>query len=179
MDMILDGSLYKWARIFIFCGIFCWTTQALGRDVVAKKDGVSVYQEANKGSAVVLTLKNGQTMPALDRLGMFWQVDNKGSKAYVFLTDVTVRNGADATTLSGVLRDAVQKNRNDAQAVEMRSRSAVMGVRGLDQSDADFAGNSKPNLRMVYDMEGLNISSSNIQKIQASVDKEIEGKLAQ
>ena len=149
------------------------------RMVVAKRPKVKIFSSNSKKSAVVATIKKGQTLVSKERKGMFWSVQyGKGKKGYVSVLSVKPKKGGGGG-LANALRTAVQASRSDDDGANVRSRSAVMGVRGLDESsDAEFAGNVKPNLRMVFNMEAINISQRRIDQLGDSIAEEIEAKMA-
>lgn len=149
----------------------------LAATVAAKKDGVDVTAEASKDSKVIVTLKKGETVESVERKGMYWQVKTSSGKAgFVSVMSVSLKANDDDKSLSKAIRDAAKDNRADTEdATAGRARSAVMGVRGLDESgETAFAGNVKPNLRMVYSMEDRVISRKKIDELQERVSSEIE-----
>jgi hypothetical protein len=84
-------------------------------------------------------------------------------------------SGAGASAVTNAIKDAVKQGRETEDAGNNRARSTVMGVRGLDDtSESAFAGNVKPNLRMVYSMEDLVISSLDVKSLESEVLKEVE-----
>ena len=71
----------------------------------------------------------------------------------------------------------LNRGRKENDAANARQRSTVMGVRGLDENEETaFAGNVKPNLRMVYAMEDIVVKADEIDQIGDLVFKEIEKK---
>lgn len=144
--------------------------------VAAKKDGVAVTTEAKKDSAVLLELKKGEVLEAGDREGMFWKVKTKDGKAGFVSVMMVQRQAGDESGLASALRDeALKARQNNDGSDSSRARSAVMGVRGLDETkDTAMAGNIRPDLRAVYRMEDRNIASARIERIENLVQKEIE-----
>lgn len=141
--------------------------------VEAKKNGVKVYAEASKKATVLTTLKKGQSLDALERKGMYWKVKVSGKEAFVSVFKVKKVN--DSSAIAEALKDAVKQGREEGDGANARARSAVMGVRGLDESDSSsFAGNVKPNLRMVYAMEDLLVTSDEITELENKVFDESE-----
>jgi hypothetical protein len=106
---------------------------------------------------------------------MYWAVKlDDGKEGYVSV--MAVRPAKDkSSTISSALREAVQKSRKDDDAGNVRARSTVMGVRGLDDSsETVYAGSVRPNLRVVYSMEGFIVSPQDINAQAALVRKEIK-----
>lgn len=141
--------------------------------VEAKKNGVKIFESADKKSSVVAKLKKGEAIDALERKGMYWKVKHDGKEAYVSV--FKVKKLKDSSAISAALREAVKQGREEGDGANARQRSAVMGVRGLDESeDTAFAGNVKPNLRMVYAMEDLLVTTDEISTLEESVFSEAE-----
>jgi uncharacterized protein YgiM (DUF1202 family) len=144
--------------------------------VAAKKDGVQVTSEAKKDSAVLVTLNKGEALEAQVREGMFWKVLTKdGKTGYVSVMNVQRQSGED-TGLASTLREEALKARQDSESGNVsRARSAVMGVRGLDESnDTATASNIRPDLRAVYRMEDREIQRVRIDRLENLISKEIE-----
>jgi len=154
-------------------------TQALGAGVEAKKDGVQVYADATNKSAVVSQMKGGETLPSLERKGMYWQVKlPDGKTGYVSV--LAVKHKAEgSTSLAKAIDSVVKEGRTSDGAGSARARSAVMGVRGLaDDDNMANAGNIRPNLRAVFRMEDRHVSQKHVQRLGDSVFKEIAQKAA-
>ncbi len=147
---------------------------AWAREVAAKVEGVEVYAKPDKDSSVVKKLHKDEAVEAIERLGMFWQINAKDAKGYVFVTKVQSRGGEEKGAISSALREAVQQGRQEDDSANVRTRSAVMGVRGLDSSDSEFAGNVKPNLRMVYAMENINTNKAAVKALGTDIQKELD-----
>lgn len=152
-----------------------WASTALAGSVEAKKSGVSIYDRADKKSEVVASLKKGEAIESLERKGMYWQVQTKnGKRGFVSVFDVK-KAQSDPSTLSKAIRDATKQGRDSDEVADSRSRSAVMGVRGLgEDSDTAFAGDARPNLRAVYAMEDIRVTESDLEKQGELVFAEIE-----
>jgi len=153
---------------------FC-STALMAAQVEAKKDGVTVHATPDKAGSVIATLKSGETLEAKERKGMYWEVKTANGKAgYVSVMTVKHKPGDGASNLGAAIRDAVKDGRSTSDAANARSRSAVMGVRGLDESDeTSFAGSVKPNLRAVYAMEDFSIQATAIDGLGEEVFAEI------
>jgi hypothetical protein len=156
------------------CGV---SVPALAAEVEARKDGVEVYSDATNKSDVLDKMKSGDTLPATERKGMFWQVQLKGGKTG-FVSIMAVKHKADSNTdLAKAIKTAVKEGRGEDDAGENRARSAVMGVRGLqDDDDAGNAGNVRPNLRAVFSMEDRAVKKKDLDHLGESVLQEIAAK---
>lgn len=161
----------------LIVGLFSVT--AVGKTLTSKKDDVKVLDAANKDAKVLSVLKKDATVEASERKGMYWEVVlANGVKGYVSVMSVDIKKAEDNSTLSSALRSVVQNRRNENDPSNNRERSTVMGVRGLDDSkETSFAGTVKPNLRMVYQMEGIVISKNKVAEIDKLVQDEIEKKM--
>lgn len=160
-------------------GLVAWhvSMPAAAAPVAAKKDGVTVTAEPKKGAAVLVELKKGETLDASDREGMFWKVKTKDGKAGFVSVMAVQRQAGEEGGIQGALREAALAARQsgDGGGDSARARSAVMGVRGLDESSETAAiGTIRPDLRAVYRMEDRSISDKRIDKIENLVAKEIE-----
>jgi len=141
----------------------------------AKKGSVDVFAEASKKSTVIASLKQGQTIESLERKGMYWEVKTAdGKTGFVSVFDVK-KAESEPSTFSKAIRDATQEGRDTDSVADSRSRSAVMGVRGLgEDDDTAFAGEARPNLRAVYAMEDIVVSEKDLEKQGELVFAEIE-----
>jgi hypothetical protein len=142
-------------------------------ELEAKKDGVEVYSDSSK-SSVLGTLKKGEKLTYTERKGMYWAVTHKSKPGFVSVMAVQSASSGGTSSVTSAIKDAVRQGRDSEDAGNNRARSAVMGVRGLDDSDSAFAGNVKPNLRMVYSMEDTVVPTSEIKQLEADVLKEVE-----
>jgi hypothetical protein len=160
------------------CGLFsalAFSTSLLAAQVAAKKDGVVVTAEAKKDAAVVIELKKGEVVDAGDREGMFWKVKTKDGKAGFVSVMAVQRQAGDDSSLASALRDEALKARQNSDGSDSRARSAVMGVRGLDETkDTAMAGNIRPDMRAVYRMEDRMVASNRLDRLEQLVSKEIE-----
>ena len=149
-----------------------------GSVVEAKKAGVKVYEKPSKKAKILLKLKKGDRLDSKDRKGMYWKVRTKdGTEGFVSVMKVKRKSVESDDQLASALRKAVQDKADDDSS-NARARSAVMGVRGLDESkDIEFIGNVKPNLRSVFKMESLVVSSGELEKLEGEIFSEIEGKM--
>ncbi|MCX6119474.1 MAG: SH3 domain-containing protein [Proteobacteria bacterium] len=149
------------------------STALLGATVEAKKDGVEVFASAGKDASVLATLKKGQVVDAGTRSGMYWQVKTSDGKSG-FVSVLAVKVKADAGGgLNDAIRDAVKEGRNAAEQNGARSRSAVMGVRGLDENNTAMAGSLKPDLRAVYEMEDRVLPQEKLDQQSEIIDSDV------
>ncbi|MGE0173061.1 MAG: hypothetical protein AB7T49_09760 [Oligoflexales bacterium] len=166
-------------RSIVTIGVLLTATELRAVDLAAKEDGVQVFDKASKQGTVVTTLKAGDVVASSGRKGMFWEVETADKKkGFVAVTQVTRKSDDQSNSLSKAIRSAASEGREkDSKVEQARSRSAVMGVRGLDDSsETSFAGNAKPNLRRVYLMEDRVIKPGDIDTIGSLVLQEIEKK---
>ena len=144
--------------------------------VVAKKDGVTVTAEASKDSKVIRTLTKGAAIQTVERKGMFWKVKVDGADGFVSVMNVERQAGGESGSIAKAIQSAAAEGREKEDASGgQRARSAVMGVRGLDETEETAgAGNVKPNLRMIYLMEDRVVSPQKIKSLENMVMKEVE-----
>ena len=171
MAIISTKSIFRIAA----SAIFFFSSAAFGEHLLeAKKDGVKVYQKASKKSDVVRTMKKGERIESSSRKGMYWQV-NLSENSSSFVSVFKVKKVKQTSAINEALQDAVIQGRKDGDEENVRARSAVMGVRGLDESGTvQEAGNVKPNMRLVYVMEDLYIPRTEILTLEAEVMAEAE-----
>lgn len=149
-----------------------------GQQVEAKQDGVKILKDAAKDGAELGALKKGQAVEALDRKGMFWRVKFNGQEGYVSFMQVN-RKAGENSALADAIGKAALDSRDMDNVKGARARSAVMGVRGLDESsETASAGSVSPNLRMVYAMEDRTVSEKKIEKLSDLVQKEVGARMA-
>ncbi len=150
---------------------------ALAASVEAKKDGVKVLSEPSSSGEELATLKKGEIVESDDRKGMYWSVKVDGKVGYVSVMQVNRKQG-EPSSLSNAIKAAVKQGRSDDDAAGARGRSAVMGVRGLDDtSETAFAGNVKPNLRMVFQMEDIQVPAKKVDELGEKVFAEISDRV--
>lgn len=167
--------LWVWASAVVTASL-CGATTLLGSSVEAKKDNVEVYASADKAAAILAKLKKGESVTSKERSGMYWQVKlQSGQSGFVSVLNVKVKSDGESGGLNNAIREAVKAGRASGEQDGSRSRSAVMGVRGLDDtSDTAMAGAVRPNLRAVYMMEDLDISPEKIDQQADIVTRDIE-----
>jgi hypothetical protein len=159
--------------------VFFGASQTMAEVVVeAKQDGVKVLQDANKGAAELATLKKGESLAALDRKGIYWRVKTAAGKEGFVSFMAVVRKESAPSALASAINKAAMESRDMDGIKGARSRSAVMGIRGLDEtSETSSAGNVQPNLRLVYAMEDRVVSKKRIEKLGELVQAEMTNKM--
>ncbi len=172
----------KMFKTSLFTAIVSFLSLALAADamaamVEAKRSGVKVFDKASKKGSVIKTLQKGETVESKERKGMYWSVVVNGRQGFVSVMKVKRKKGT-SSSLTKKIQSVVKQGRDAGDVANNRSRSAVMGVRGLDESgDTAFAGNVRPNLRLVYKMEDINIPEAQVEKLGELVFAEIEAKV--
>jgi hypothetical protein len=146
--------------------------------LIAQKPAVAIYSAADKASSVLVTLNAGDTVTYSERSGMYWQVLTKdGKPGFVSVLAVKVKP-EEKVGLNDAMREAVKNGRSQSTADGGRTRSAVMGVRGLDDtSETGMAGSLRPNLHAVYAMEDMNLAPELVEDQAKLVMDEIELKV--
>jgi hypothetical protein len=167
----------KFSKLAIICGLLA--APVFAGVVESQKDGVDVYSAADKASSVIVKLKKGDTLRSQERSGMYWQVKTSdGKSGFVSVLVVKVKPEEKAG-LNDAMREAVKSGRSQSTADGGRTRSAVMGVRGLDDTtDTGLAASLRPNLHAVYAMEDYDIQRGRIDAQANAVTKEIEGRMS-
>ena len=89
---------------------------------------------------------------------MYWKVSHNQKTGYVSIMKVKLKK-SDSRRFRDIISKEIQKTRNQNDVANNRTRSTVMGVRGLDEtSEVKSAGNVRPQLRLVYEMENCSTS---------------------
>lgn len=168
---------FRIAGVALAAFLAVYSPSALAGMVEAKQDGVQVTAGMEKGSAVIATLKAGETVDSVERKGIFWQVKLPGGKTgYVTIMAVKVKaaDSGGGGALAGAIKDAVQNGRSGSEGASARARSTVMGVRGLDETnDTSYAANARPNLKAVFAMEDVKVPAREIENLSEKVFDEI------
>lgn len=161
----------------VFMGAWLTASSAQAASVVAKKKSVKVYATASKKGDVLATLDKGDAIEAIERQGMYWQVKTSSGKTG-YVSVLTVKHQPDSdTSLSKAIQNAARQGRTSDDSGSVRSRSAVMGVRGAaEDEEVEFAGNVRPDLRAVFFMEDYKVSEQDIEALEERVFAEIESK---
>lgn len=151
---------------------------AMAGTVESQKENVEVYSAPDKASAVLQKLKKGDTLDSGERKGMYWQVKTaSGKEGFVSVLAVRVKPD-EKVGLADAMREAVKKGRSQSAADGGRTRSSVMGVRGLDDtSEVGVAANLRPNLHAVYALEDFQVSQEKVKAQGDLVFAEIESKI--
>lgn len=167
---ILGASLWAWSG-----------GMAPAAEVEAKKDGVEIFSNSTRKSSVIGKLQAGETLETTERKGMFWQVTMKdGATGYVSILMVKHRPDKNANLVKAI-NGVVRGDRVEDDATQARTRSAVMGVRGLrEDDDMAQAAAVRPNIKAVYGMEDIRISDKRIEelgdKVMGEIARKAEGK---
>ena len=148
---------------------------AIGASVTPKKkNDVDVFDAPKRKATKLGALKAGTAADAVERSGMYWKIKFNGKIGFVSVMKVS-REAGSASSFAKAIRSAAQESRGTDDVAGTRARSAVMGVRGLDESDeVSGAGNVQPSLPLVYAMEDLKISKRGIDRMGELVFSEIE-----
>jgi hypothetical protein len=162
--------------IMIFCTFL--PCSAIAGTLEAQKDS-EVYAAGDKKSEVIAKLSKGDIVTSTERAGMYWQVKTKDGKSG-FVSVLAVRAKSDGSAnLNDAIREAVKDGRGAAAADSGRSRSSVMGVRGLDNtSETAMASSLKPNMMAVYGMEDLDLPKGAVDQQAELVSSEIESRMS-
>ena len=162
----------------IFLSSFYIQTPALATTrLVTKTNDTELYAEPNKSSKLIKKLPQGASLEASVRKGMFWEATEGGQKVYVSIMKVKPEASGSDSNVSNALQKAVQSERQENDSANMRSRSTVMGVRGLDDtSDTAYAGTVRPNLRAVYNMENYVTPADKVNELETKVMSEVEAR---
>jgi hypothetical protein len=168
-------SIHKLSLLlFGVCGIY---SKVYAGSVEAKKDNVEVLSTAGKDGSVIAKLNKGDVLTSGERTGMYWQVTMKdGKTGFVSVMAVKIKAG-EGGGINDAIRNAVKEGRAAGEESGARSRSAVMGVRGLDDNNTAMAGSVRPNLRAVYSMEDLSLSNQKLEQQSGIVENDILSRL--
>ena len=154
---------------FLACLILA--VPSFAKTIQAKSD-VQVLSAPKKKAPVILSIKKGDTLKATNRLGMYWKVKAGGKEGFVSILKVKLKKSD--TNIEDMITREIQQSRDEGDLSQVRGRSTIMGVRGLDETtEIESAGNVKPQLRLVYDMENYTLSKSKISELEELVTKEI------
>ena len=171
----------KWMIYFSMILVSSFSTTLVARTLVTKKNSAKIYKSPKKKPPSLVTLKKGEILNKIGpRKGAYWHVSyaqektNTKIEGFIHFRSARLQRSKSSGIVKAITKD-IQKNRNTTvdEPSLVRTRSAVMGVRGLSTSDdIDFAGNVRPNLRMVYTMEGITVSNKAIKAISKLVEQE-------
>jgi hypothetical protein len=156
-------------------GLISWSLFANATDLEVKAKGTQLLDKANRNAGVIAELKAGESLSSSGREGMFWKVKTSaGKEGYVNFTSVQ-RVAGQNDALGAAIQKAAHESRDMDGVKTARSRSAVMGVRGLDESSQTAnAGAVRPNMRLVYNMEDFVVSQKELDDLENMIHKEIE-----
>lgn len=149
---------------------------AAAAEVQAKKD-IEIFTDATNKSEVIGKLAKGESLPAVERKGMFWQVKTSDGQTG-FVSVLAVAHKADTNgKLAEAIKAVVKEGRSTDATAEVRARSAVMGVRGLRADDnAGNAGAVRPDIRAVYSLEDVRVPKKQLEALGTAVFEEISKK---
>ena len=169
-------KIFKLVTVLAF---LTFSSTVLAVTLQAKKNGVKVMAKAKKSSKVLLTLKKGDILTKISRKGMYWKVKSESGKVGFVSVMKVKRLASEESSISSSIRQVSKSTRPDEdQQAGARSRSSVMGVRGLSESDSNqYAGNVRPNMRLVFAMEDRHYSAKEINQIAMAVESEVEKKM--
>ena len=161
--------------VFGFCSQILASTRILVPKVKKGRSlEVPILKEKNRKSDEYRKMKTDESLIAVKRKGMYWQVKFEEKLAYVSVKLVKVKK-SESNGLMNVITREVQKSRNENDPATARARSTVMGVRGLaDSGNMKFAGNVRPNLRLVYAMETFLVPKKDIDALSQMVEDEVD-----
>lgn len=150
------------------------STQALAIEVMVKKKTAVVRETPVQQGPVLSKHKKGDVIKALKRTGTYWQVKTESGKiGYISIFKVK-RTNSQNSSFAKALRKAVKSDRTTDAVNNVRTRSSVMGVRGLsDSENTAFASNVRPNHMVVYEMEDAAVSTKRVRRMEFSVQKEL------
>ncbi len=166
----------RWLFPLAFVLLSLLGAQAFATTVAAKKDGTAVLKEARKDSPVIKELKAGEALEVDSRTGMYWKVKlADGSQAYVSVMSVQHLANEDNGLQTALRNQALEARKKASEEDNSRVRSAVMGVRGLSESqELSSAGQLRPDTSAVYRMEDRTIENRRIDGLENLVQEEIE-----
>lgn len=171
--MFIKKSLgFNLLRYTLTCASLGIVTSAWADKLMARKDATVVTLEAKTGSEKIASLKKGETVEAIERQGMYWQVLlSDGKKGFVKGLDIVRVQAAESAALQETRQELRPKS--DLNSPRARSSSAVMGIRGLDDNDASAAADVKPDMRRIYVMEDRAVAEEKVSDLEQSVNTEI------
>ena len=164
-------------KVSFAAGVLMSGQLVLAATVESQKDGVEVYSSPDKSSSVMQKLKKGDRLSAGERKGMYWQVKtSSGKDGFVNMLVVKVKPDENPG-LADAMREAAKKGRSQSAADGGRTRSAVMGVRGLDDTgEVGVAANLRPNFHAVYRLEDFELPKDEVSRRGDQVMLEVEKK---
>jgi hypothetical protein len=152
--------------------------QAWADALIVRADSTPLLAEPKLKADVVATLASGERLEGLERSGLFWRARGpSGVEGYVVVSKVQAPQTGTAK-LKGVLRSVLsEKQSADGESPRLRSKNAVMGIRGLSGGDdLSSVSNLRPNLSELERLEALNVKPSQVRKLQAAVLKEADAR---
>ncbi|RYZ92911.1 MAG: hypothetical protein EOP06_02715 [Proteobacteria bacterium] len=156
-----------------FCLVTLCSSSLIAGTLLVTKAATQLTSSASKGSDVVKELSSGVSCEASERVGMFWKAECLGVKGFVSVLKMQ-REASKESTLASELYEAGKKARINGSD-STRTRSAAMGVRGLNENDElSQVGNLRPDLRAIYIMEDRRLDPKRVDSLERLVSEEIE-----
>ncbi len=164
--------MFKFLIIFI---LFNYSILAFADSVLFKKD-TYLLKDSKKDTETKILIKKDSECDLDERKGMFYKVSCPEGDGFIYFTAATRKMSSSglAETLKKV---AIEARDNAANGVgeNTRSRTAVMGVRGLSESnELSQISNMKADLKTVYQMEDRVVDENRINLLENLVHEEIE-----
>lgn len=163
----------------IASALICWfNLEVFALELVVKKSGAQILAEKSKNADVLATLEKGDVLESISRQGMLWEVKLEGGvRGYIPVFHVS-RRPSQSGNLSDAIRKASSENRQADDIKGNRSRTAVMGVRGLREDDETaFIGNVKPDFDLVYRMEDSSVDMKRVQDLEKRIMMEVSSRM--
>ena len=178
-----EGKLMQYAQTKTSRGIlklvlaftaFFTTSALLATPITPKSGEVDILASAARGADVIGKLAEGEVIEASERRGMFWQVSFQGKEGFISVMAVQ-RQASQSSSLQRAISEAAAESRDSDDVTNARSRSAVMGVRGLsDSGSVAEAGNVQPDVRRVFAMEDRQVNPEDVERLGELVFREVE-----
>lgn len=158
-------------KIVVFVGAALSAHVALAFDLSPKKAGVSLRAQPAADAAVVKVLQGNERLKVTSKSGLYWAVTLGGEKGFVLSSEVQPARSQDDSNVRSGFQSAVQGNKDSPK----RTRSAVMGIRGLDDAEeiSNKAGD-RNNPNATQKMENRPISKDSVNRLEDAVTKENE-----
>lgn len=164
----------NFAKIFkstVLVGVAVAAQAAFAFELTPKKAGVSLRAKPTVDGPVVKVLQGNERLKVTSKSGLYWAVTLGADKGFVLSSEVQpLRSNEESNVRSG-FKSAIQGNKGN----QKRTRSAVMGIRGLD--DAEEISNKsgdRNNPNATQKMESRPISKDSLNRLEESVNKENE-----
>jgi hypothetical protein len=140
--------------------------------LVTRTDAVRVFEMPHLKAKTLETLAQGSSVAGLEKKGLFWKVKTpKGTTGFVMVTKVGVP-GDEGSKLQGAMRSLlIQRQAADGsgESARLRSKNAVMGIRGLDSDDLSRVGHLRPNYGALSQLESLEVDPRVVDQLAQDV----------